>query len=378
MIFDHYGLEEIEEYLKDIIDDIRHGYSQEQIAAKLSMVDFDELHSIARARIKNERDRKIKEGGLFYTVEDLRFATNDEVARYRARRLRCKTLVEVGCGIGIQSIAFAEECEKLYCIEVDKRKLRYAQENAKQMGITNITFIEGDALQIVGLIPQADIVFCEPERAAEEKERKLNDMRPNVKELIRRYSVLTSDFCIELPPQMRTIELPGEKEYLSVNGELNRLNLYQGKLQQAEVSAVLLPANHRLELQKGDKMKKVPASKKVNKYLYDVDEAVAKAGLMPKLWQKGLYQFDAHLTSNALVQNQFFKATYDLVWRGPYNHQKIIEFLRKQKIGKVILRMNIRPEKYWEERKSIEQYLTGERSMHLFVFGKEACVGRVL
>ncbi len=40
--------------------------------------------------------------------------------------------------------------------------------------------------------------------------------------------------------------------------------------------------------------------------------------------------------------------------------------------------MNISPEKYWEERNKFERNLTGERGMHLFVFGKEAYVGRVM
>ena len=124
-------------------------------------------------------------------------------------------------------------------------------------------------------------------------------------------------------------------------------------------------------------MPKIPG-KKVNKYLYEVDEAVVKAGLVPKLQQKGLSQHGDFFTSTTLVQSPFFCATYDIMWRGPYNYQKIIEYYRKMKVGKVILRMNVKPDKYWEERNKFERYLTGERSLHLFVFGKDAYVGRVM
>jgi len=43
----------------------------------------------------------------------LRFATPADVAKYRAERLYCNIIAEIGAGIGGQTIAFAEKCRKV-------------------------------------------------------------------------------------------------------------------------------------------------------------------------------------------------------------------------------------------------------------------------
>ena len=55
------------------------------------------------------------------------------------------------------------------------------------------------------------------------------------------------DVCIELPPQIKDIPFDCEIEYLSVNHELNRLNLYFGELKKCKLSAVIAETGERLE-----------------------------------------------------------------------------------------------------------------------------------
>lgn len=374
MLFDNYSAQELESLLSKLIGFIRQGLHPSQISAELKLQDFDELLSIAKARIKNNKDGKIQTQGLFFTLDDLRFATNEIIAKYRAERLKCDTIVEVGCGIGIQTIAFAQTCKKVYAIDLDKRKLRYAIENAKVAGLSNITFIEGDSLSVVHQIPEANIVFCEPERLPEVKERSLDELKPNIGELIKIYSSLTSDFCIELPPQLRSADIEGEREYVSVNGNLNRLLLYTGNLKKSLVSAVSLPGNHRLELQEGENLSPLPLADEAMKYVFEVDAAIQKAGLASKLGLN-IYQLDKYVTSNSLISNPFFKASFEIVWKGLHDPEKIISFLKQFGAGKVVLRAKVDPSKYWQERNRFEKSLLGDKLVHLFVVGEKAFIG---
>ncbi|TAH58340.1 MAG: methyltransferase, partial [Methanosarcina mazei] len=58
--------------------------------------------------------------------ESVRFATPEPIARYRAQRLRCGTLADISCGIGGQTVFFAQQCEFVYAVEIDPEKIEYA------------------------------------------------------------------------------------------------------------------------------------------------------------------------------------------------------------------------------------------------------------
>ena len=52
--------------------------------------------------------------------KSLRFATPAVVASYRAEKLKCEKLVEIGAGIGGQTFAFAKTCKKILAFESNK------------------------------------------------------------------------------------------------------------------------------------------------------------------------------------------------------------------------------------------------------------------
>ena len=110
---------------------------------------------------------------VFTCGEGVRFATPEVVARYRAWRLRTGVLADISCGIGGQAVCFAEECNRVYGVDIDGERLECARRNAGVYGVDNITFIEGDALspQVVEQVADAEIIFSDPARPAEEDVR---------------------------------------------------------------------------------------------------------------------------------------------------------------------------------------------------------------
>jgi len=373
-ILDKYPVEKLEPIITNISEMLEKGIHEKRIREILKIKDFNELYSIALARLKNRRTRKTHFYNLYMSPDDLRFATNDLVAEYRASRLRCNTIIDIGCGIGLQSFAFSKTCKKVYAIEIDERKIRYAKENARLLGIENIEFVHGDALELASSL-KADIVFCETERAATEQQRSFERLKPRPYEVVKAYSHLTDKFCIEVPPQIRNIEMDCEKEYVSINHELNRLNLYFGALKKCDVSAVLLPFDCRLENNK----KRIQTSSCM-RYLYEPDEAVAKAGLLAEIPVKEVFFCPSYgmLTSETRLQSPFFKASFELLHKCRKRFEEIVRLLKKEGCGKVVLRTRIEPERYWTERKRYEKILKGQGTLYLFSSDNEALICRKL
>ncbi len=317
---------------------------------------------------------------LSYTAEDLRWATPEIVANYRAKRLKCEVIVDLGCGIGFQSIAFARTCTKVYAIELNQEKLERAQQNAKALNITNIEFIHGDALspEVIQKVSDAQIIFCDPQRLPQEEQRTTSTISPNINQLLHAYSKITTKIAIEFPPQIKEIPYEGEREYCSVNGELNRLTLYFGKLKKCERSSIVLPGEHYV--QNNPKMK-LQKTNSLGVFLFEMDPAVVKAELLAEASQKtALYsqQKAVYFTSDEKVENQFFKNTFSVLDKCTFEEKTILEKLMALKAGKVILRYSVDPQDYWRIRNSFEKKLRGSKTVVVFQFGEMAVIAERL
>ena len=363
-----FDVEKTNNRIETIIGLIRTGYSFEEIKKKVSYENLDELFSIARARIQNARTGKLPPE-FFFNEDDLRFATNQVVADYRAKRLSCKTIIDVGCGIGMQSIAFAKTCSRVIAVDIDERKIGYARINAKIAGAGNIEFRAGDGIEFAWKVGKADIVFCDPERPAAEDARTVESFRPNPTQLVDNYINVAENFCIEFPPQIRKIDFDCEKEFVSVEHELNRLNIYIGGLKKADVSAAILPSCDAIS---GRDEENIFAYASPLKFLYEIDGAVEKAGLASRISGNGLFFYGKHLTSEQQVRSPFFKSGYRILKTLPDSKPEIKEELQKLDAAKIVLHGSIDPQKYWDERKFFEKDLAGSRTLHLFLAGEEA------
>lgn len=378
MLFTHHSPAECQLLLPKLSKAIADGLALEKLKPDypdFSSEDFAELFSIAKARHHADKLPAALRSKLLYTEEDLRFCTNWLVAEYRAKRLACDAIIEVGCGIGIQTIAFAKVCKQVYAIELDARKIRYAQENAKSAGCSNVEFLNGDALELLAKIPKADTLFCEPERDPQAAERRFGDLRPSITKLLKAVAHLTENCCIELPPQLKSVPLEGEQEYVSVDGKLNRQHLYTGKLAKCAVSAVALPSGARLTCDVGEKLR-MPKSVPPTKFLYQLDATVIQAGLQALLIGRGLSPVSAEfLTAVTQQSSPFFAKSYSMLARVPFDQGRILAELQRLRAGKAIIRYPIPPDEYWHERKGYERHLRGTRILHIFQFGTNAYIG---
>ncbi len=313
-------------------------------------------------------------------AEGLQLATPEIVAGYIAKRLKTDIIADLGCGIGGQVIFFAKECKKVYAVERNPEKLEYAKKNCDLYNVNNVEFILGDVLSqnIKEKVSDADIIFSDPARPLSEKERTLTNLEPPITEILRLYSDVTPELAFHAPPQMTPskITLDCEREYLSLNCQLNRLTLYFGALRRCERSAVVLPGGARLCSSDAPAIK----TGAPGEYVYEPEPSVVKAELLNELAQTIssneilFYKGDERrtlLTSSLPLVSPFFKDTYRVLRRTEWDIHVLQKLLRAEKAGKVVLRFDIEPEKYWDVRRDLEDGLSGSRTLHLFGFGDE-------
>lgn len=406
-----------EEILAEVELALREGLDEQRIVMKIisavpkSHLDaknaiLSEILSVSKARIKNKKVGKGKgiPDNFIFTEQDLRFATHRQIAEWRAKKLKCHTIVDCGCGIGVQSIAFSKTCERVIAIDIDKRKIEYAKENARIANANNIRFVIGDATAEIKKVKKADVIFCDPERLAEESERSVDRTSPKVTELISAGRKITDNIAVELPPQIRQVPFDSELEYVSIDGQLNRLTAYLGALKKAERSAVIIAEMPEITGGAEKKIAKIAvvsgkpkelaasAFKKGNpnasdntsnaKYICEADPALAKAGLAylksesARACQAEGYE-NSETSKNLLyfsdkkLEEPFFK-NYSIRCSCEKTEQALIMALADCTAGTTVLRIRISPEKYWDFKKRIEHNLEQNSEQNLKEKDKKA------
>ncbi len=307
--------------------------------------------------------------------EFLKFATPRDVANYRAERLKCNVLVEIGAGIGGQTIAFSRKCKKVIAVELNKERAGILNQNLKKLHIKNVEVINGDALNksILQKIAKEnpEIVFVDTERP-EEVNRTLEQIQPPVKKILETYYVMTKKIAIEIPPftDVRNLKEENfEQEFISLTGQLNRLTLYFNELKNFEKSAISLPSKEKItNSEKEIKFQRVFSAKNF-KYLYFIDPTIVVSGLLGEIANK----FNSpvlDLGKPALVSNNdlksYFFTKYRIAKICEDNPEKILQEVKKLGAGKVILRYTIDPKNYWKTRNFYEKELNGKKEINLF------------
>ncbi len=377
MIFEHYQADEIESLLKKAGLHAPSGAEHVAKMLKMTLEDATELCGMLAARAKNSKCPEAR----FAQPEDVRFATQMDVAAWRARRLRGHVLVEAGAGIGMQTLAFARQCRHVIAIEPDKRKIAYAMANVKAAGLDNVTFIQGGAMEVFDEVSKAakgkaDIIFLDPQRPPEEEVRDLHaNFSPPLFEFVEKYGALSKAIAIELPPHTRTIDMEGEREYISVEGELRRLTLYLGPLEKDKRSAVAVPSNIRVQ----GEPQPLPHAGKTGRFLYEPDEAIVRAELVPQVAGPCTTVSAGKtvlLSSNAHVDSPFFRNSFEIISVCEPQLPVIRGHLKSAGAKQVVLRASVPADQYWAERKKYESGLEGTLTVHLFILPELAIIAK--
>lgn len=102
------------------------------------------------------------EEGIQMDEEGWFSVTPERIAKHHASRCAGGVIVDCFTGVGGNAIQFAQRCQHVIAIDIDPRKIDYAQHNAAVYGVEDlIDFVTGDCILVASKI-KADTVFLSP------------------------------------------------------------------------------------------------------------------------------------------------------------------------------------------------------------------------
>ena len=272
-------------------------------------------------------------GRLFFTRDALEQATRSDVARWRAGRYvaaGATAVVDLGCGIGADALAFAAAGLTVVAVEADPATAVLAGANLGGSG----TVVCGDAVELAGdLLADGAALFADPSRrTAAGRTWRVADLTPS-------WAFVTGllagrDGCIKAAPGLPSGAIPDgvATTWVSHRGDLVEASLWSGPWPPGSRTAVLLPSGR--ELVAGER--RDPPVGPIGRYLYEPDPAVIRAGALSALAevldartpQTGI----AYLSADTQRMTPFATA-FEVLAERPFDERGLRRWVQEQGVG---------------------------------------------
>lgn len=366
---------EINKKINEISTLLNSGYQPETISKKLGLRknEMNILYDFARAR-NSIKHKYSKYDQLYMDSYSASYSTPENVAMYRAQKLKGKNILDIGCGAGMASI-FLSMYSTVKGYEMNEERVLMAKINNRKYSGKAI-FEVGDGLKLQLKEKEYDLIYSDPLRSAGSRKRSLEELQPNPAHIMDIYRKKVVEFVFDLPPFLqpdRIKDIPGTLEYLSVDGNISRLTLYCNNNLRIFQATNL---THNFSYISEQIMKPNPGNR-VMRYLFVPDASLFYSGLhgnycnefdlkiISEEKRKALY------TGDETIQN-FAGDTYEVL--SVLDPDAVIEKLKTNNIGRVILRFD--SPNYYEERRKIERNLDGEDIAYIFSFKERRIICR--
>lgn len=309
----------------------------EQRAAALGQV---QLRERAVAKFGDDAAR------MWFTRDGLEQATRPRVASHRAARLwaaQPRSVIDLGCGIGSDLIAFARAGLTAAGIDLDPVRAALAAANLEALGLTGAVQ-QADATTID--LAAFGVAFADPARRSGRGRTFDPDCWtppwPFVEALLHRPSV------VKVAPGIPHDMVPEgvEAEWVSEGGEVKEAALWSPELATCRRRATVIPTTSDTGLVSltdeddpwQDRDRPV---RTVGSFLYEPDGAVIRAGLVTAvagLVDGGL--IDPHIawvTANSRQPTPFARS-YQVLEHLPYREKLLRAALRERGIGRLTIK----------------------------------------
>lgn len=308
---------------------LRKRYPAEQVAAALSMADL---------RMKAAEKFGDAARVMFFTQEALQQASHPLVRSYRACGLAGRDVLDMGCGIGSDSLSFAEAGAQTRGIELDPVRVAIARYNAAQLGL-DARFVQGDVREWQ---PAAqDVIFFDPARR-DAKGKRIHDVERYIPplSLVKRWRA--QHIFVKLSPGVDREQLAayrGGLEFISVAGDLKEALLHLGGDHNG-VQATRLHNGTRLHWQRSGALPEVALAAPQG-WLCEPDAALIRAGLVrdvaATVQGTMLDEQIAYFCTPTRPDSPWLRAWRILDWM-PFHLKTLRQYLKQRGIGRVTVK----------------------------------------
>lgn len=276
---------------------------------------------------------------MYFTPDGLEQATRLSVSTHRAGRLRaasCQTVLDLGCGIGGDLIAFARTGITSAGVDLDPLRVAVATANLAALDL-------GGAVQVADAMSVDtagfDVTFADPaRRTGKGRTFRVDAWTPPwsfVERLLRR------DSCVKVAPGIPHELIPSdvEAEWVSDHGEVKEAALWSGRLASSSRRATVIGDGGLATLTEEDD----PGAGvgPVANFLYEPDGAVIRAGLVTAVAAgvRGTL-IDSHIAyvTSAHAFTTPFARGYRVLEELPYREKPLRAALRERGVGTLTIK----------------------------------------
>ncbi len=315
-----------------LITRLRKSFSRAQAAA---LVEQTRLRRAALDKFGHHAER------MLFTRDALEQASDPAVRALRAAsaaETSARSVVDACCGIGSDSLAFAQAGLDVLGVDLDPVRVDIARHNAAVLGLPNARFAVHDVTH--GLPEPADLVFFDPARRAGGKRiYHVEGYQPPLS-TVRNWGI--RPVWAKLSPGVdlaETAPYGGIVEFISVNGALKEALLKAGAPPQT-TSATLIIGGDVLRWESAPRDAGLSVSEP-QAWLIEPDPAIIRAGLVQPLGAAlGASLLDpeiAYLTSTTRPDSPWARAWQIVDWM-PFNLKALKQYVRTHDIGRITVK----------------------------------------
>jgi SAM-dependent methyltransferase len=275
---------------------------------------------------------------LWLTSDALEQASRRTVAAHRSERLRASgvgTVLDLGCGIGADLMAYARAGLVVTGVERDHLRAAMARANLDALGLAGtVDVADAEAYDTAGF----DAVFVDPARR-DDRGRVFDPLRQTPSwELVA--GLLDGVGVAKTAPGIphRLVPEGVEAEFVSDAGDLVEATLWGRRFASATRRATLLPGGSTLTTD--DEPTAVPLGEPAG-WWYEPDSAVIRAGLVGAVADAiGGHLVDRHIAyvvADRHVDTPFARA-YRVIEEVPYREKRLRSALRARDIGTLAIK----------------------------------------
>ena len=285
------------------------------------------------------REKFPQAADMLFVREALEQATHHLVARHHARRYSgMPCVVDLGCGIGGDSLALAAVADFVLGVDLDPVRLQFADHNlAVYNRADQAAFVLADATHLPGNVRRFSAIFADPARRAGQRRTKNPDhYHPPLNQLMETYRRQALGIKVAPGLDFSTVPQSAEIELVSLAGELKEGMLWFNEPATPGVSrrATLLPGGETVT----DQQEATLSITALGAYLYEPDPAIIRAGLVQQVAAElSLAFLDPHiayLTGGQAVYSPLVKA-YQVEAQLPLKVKAVNRYLKQHQIGRL-------------------------------------------
>ena len=292
--------------------------------------------ALTQATLRRQAKAKFGEAAvqMFFTRAGLEQATRPEVADHHASRFLqagVRKVIDLGCGIGSDSMAFARAGLEVLAVDVDPETAAVAQANLA--GVADV--ICTDANEVAEQLITARVgVFCDPARRNDHgRVWRVEDFEPRWPTVMQLFDGGRTA-GVKLGPALPHSLIPEavEAEWITHRGETVEVGLWSGPGATPGRRSALIMPNARLIATTAPPL----PVRDLGSYLYEPAGAVIRAGAIAELGaQLGAGLLDpqvAYLTGDRLCSTPFATA-FEVRQRLPFHLKALRSWVREAQIG---------------------------------------------